>query len=362
MSLYNVVELFAGVGGLGYGFAHNGAFDVILANEVDKDIARAYSLNYPTVPVIVDDIRNLTQDALCKALGGRRVDVVVGGPPCQSYSTLGLRRMDDRAHLFRDYCRVLSIVRPRLFLFENVTGLESMEGGRLLETIKEQFAALGYRLQSRRLNAVNYGVPQYRERLILIGMQGTNTFVYPSPTHGEGLLPYRTVADALGDLPVLASGKGAEKYATPPQNEYQRYLRADASEQLAEHNAPQNGAHLVRLMQALPDGGTKADLPPELRPTSGYGNTYAKMWWHRPAPTITRNFATPSSSRCIHPRDSRALTTREGARLQSFPDSYLFYGARSTKNLEIGNAVPPLLSIALAQAVCEALDAAIPPQ
>ena len=102
-------------------------------------------------------------------------------------------------------------------------------------------------------------------------------------------------------------------------------------------------------------GGSKDDLPEEIRPTSGYGNTYAKMWWKKPAPTMTRNFATPSSSRCIHPRDSRSLTTREGARLQSFPDDYKFYGSRSRKNLEVGNAVPPLLSIALAKQVEKAL-------
>ena len=108
---------------------------------------------------------------------------------------------------------------------------------------------------------------------------------------------------------------------------------------------------MIKLMKALPDGGSKEDLPKELRPKSGFGNTYAKMWWKKPAPTITRNFACPSSSRCIHPRDSRALSTREGARLQGFPDSYKFYGSTGTKNLQIGNAVPPLLSVALAKQV-----------
>ena len=109
-------------------------------------------------------------------------------------------------------------------------------------------------------------------------------------------------------------------------------------------------------MEALPDGGDKNDLPENIRPKSGYGNTYAKMWWKKPAPTVTRNFSTPSSSRCIHPRDSRALTTREGARLQTFPDDYKFYGNRSTKNLEIGNAVPPFLSIELAKQVLKAFN------
>ena len=120
--------------------------------------------------------------------------------------------------------------------------------------------------------------------------------------------------------------------------------------------APKNGAHLVRIMEALKDGQSKCDLPEDIRPKSGYGNTYAKLWWDRPSTTITRNFACPSSSRCIHPRDSRAMSIREGARLQSFPDDYRFYGSDGMKRLEIGNAVPPLLSVAIARQMALALE------
>ena len=132
---------------------------------------------------------------------------------------------------------------------------------------------------------------------------------------------------------------------------FSEQIDEDDCKELKDNASPKNGEHLIKLMKALPDGGSKDDLPEELRPKSGFGNTYAKMWWKKPAPTITRNFACPSSSRCIHPRDSRALSTREGARLQSFPDSYKFYGSTGMKNLQIGNAVPPLLSVALAKQV-----------
>lgn len=352
MAKYKVIDLFAGVGGLSYGFAHNDHFKIVFANEYEKDIATAYTLNHPGVNMINDDIRNLTEERIRKATGGQPIDVLVGGPPCQSYSTLGKRQMDDRAWLFEEYCRVLSIVRPKIFLFENVSGLLSMQNGKLIEVIKERFRALGYEVRIRLLNAVDYGVPQFRERVILVGMRGENRFLYPAPTHGEGkgLCPYVTVEDALSDLPVISNGGSATKYASRPKNAYQRYLREN-SKTLEEYIAPKNGERLRRIMEALPDGGSKEDLPEEIRPTSGYGNTYAKMWWKKPAPTMTRNFATPSSSRCIHPRDSRSLTTREGARLQSFPDDYRFYGSRARKNLEVGNAVPPLLSIALAEQV-----------
>lgn len=355
MNKYMVMDLFAGVGGLSYGFANNENFEIVLANEYEKDIAKAYSLNHPNVKMINDDIRNLTDEILKQALKGKKIDIIVGGPPCQSYSTLGKRQMDDRAHLFEEYCRILSIVRPKLFLFENVSGLMSMQGGHLIELIKDEFRKLGYSVKSKLLNAVDYGVPQYRERVILVGMLDQNTFEYPLPTHGQGLLPYLTVEDAFSDLPQLKSGEGATDYATNPLNSFQTFLRKNSSK-LEENTAPKNGDHLIKIMQALPDGGSKDDLPEEIRPKSGYGNTYAKMWWKKPAPTVTRNFATPSSSRCVHPRDSRALTTREGARLQSFPDNYKFYGSRSMKNLEIGNAVPPLLSVALAKEVKIAMD------
>ena len=135
-----------------------------------------------------------------------------------------------------------------------------------------------------------------------------------------------------------------------------RFVRKNGCTVLSEHRSPKNGEHLIRIMEALKEGQSKDDLPEEIRPRSGYGNTYAKLWWDKPSTTITRNFACPSSSRCIHPRDSRAMSIREGARLQSFPDDYQFYGSDSMKRLEIGNAVPPLLSMAIAKSMLEALE------
>ena len=353
MKKIKVIDLFAGVGGLSYGFANNDRFEIELANEYDADIAKAYSLNHPSVIMINCDIRELNEKTIFDYCP-EGVDVVVGGPPCQSYSTLGKRQMDDRAHLFEEYCRVLRIVQPKLFIFENVSGLLSMENGTLINIIRDEFKKIGYDVKTKVLDAADYGVPQHRDRVIIVGMKGENTFEYPEATHGNGKLPYLTVEDAFSDLPVLKSGQESSRYATKPNNNFQKYLRQN-SNILTENSSPKNGEQLIRIMESLPDGGTKDDLPIDIRPKSGYGNTYAKMWWKRPAPTITRNFATPSSSRCIHPRDSRALTTREGARLQSFPDEYKFYGSRSTKNLEIGNAVPPLLSIVLANQVAKVL-------
>lgn len=355
MSNYKIMDLFAGVGGLSYGFSKLPEFTIVAANEIEKDIAIAYQQNHPEVKMLNCDIATLTEDMLTNALHGTKIDIVVGGPPCQSYSTLGKREMDDRANLFLQYKRILQILQPRAFVFENVVGILSMDKGRLFAQIQREFEELGYQLQYKVLNAVDYGVPQQRERVILVGFHGENHFEYPVPTHGTGLKPYVSLKQAIGDLPILKSGQSSTRYASEADNDFLRFVRKD-SPTLTEHSAPKNGAHLIKIMETLQDGQSKDDLPEDIRPKSGYGNTYAKLWWERPSTTITRNFACPSSSRCIHPRDSRAMSIREGARLQSFPDDYKFYGSDSMKRLEIGNAVPPLLSIAIAKKILETLE------
>lgn len=356
MGKYNIIDLFAGVGGLSYGFSQMPEFNIIAANEIEKDISIAYSLNHPDVKMINCDINDLTEEALSNALNGKMANIVIGGPPCQSYSTLGKRRMDERANLFMQYKRILQILKPRAFVFENVVGILSMDKGRLFQQIKKEFEELGYDLKYKILNAVDYGVPQQRERVILVGFKGENNFKYPEPTHGEKLKPFVTLKDAIGDLPVIKSGQSKDYYEKSPDNDFLKFVRANASNIVYEHSAPKNGAHLIKIMETLKDGQTKDDLPEEIRPKSGYGNTYAKLWWDKPSTTITRNFACPSSSRCIHPRDSRAMSIREGARLQSFPDDYKFYGSDGMKRLEIGNAVPPLLSVAIAKEMLKAID------
>lgn len=355
MAQYNIIDLFSGAGGLSYGFSKLPEFKIIAANEIEKDISIAYSLNHPDVKMMNCDIRSLTEETLFAATQGQTIDLVIGGPPCQSYSTLGKRQMDDRADLFLQYKRILQMIRPRAFVFENVVGILSMDKGKLFEKVKAEFKDLGYTLKYKVLDAVDFGVPQHRERVILVGFKGDNRFVYPDATHGVGLKPYVTLKNAIGDLPVLKSGETKSYYATAADNDFLKFVRQKTSDRVTEHHAPKNGAHLIKIMEALKDGQSKNDLPEELRPKSGYGNTYAKLWWEKPSTTITRNFSCPSSSRCIHPRDSRAMTIREGARLQSFPDDYQFYGSDGMKRLEIGNAVPPILSMEIAKKMLEAL-------
>ena len=160
--------------------------------------------------------------------------------------------------------------------------------------------------------------------------------------------------DAISDLPSIGTGGSSNKYATSPQTEYQRRMRGSQNE-LLEHNASNYGEKMQEILRIIPEGGSIADLPMRLRPKSAYCNTYARLLPNEPSPTITRNFGTPSSSRCVHPYQPRALSTREGARLQGFPDNYKFVGGKQSKNLQIGNAVPPILGEAIANVVVEAL-------
>lgn len=361
-----VVDLFAGVGGLSYGFAHDDNFEIVAANEILANMAKAYSLNHQSAKVYVGDIKDFSAKKIEKDLDikASEIDIVIGGPPCQAYSTVGKRLIDDpRGILFQEYFRVLKEFNPNLFLFENVKGLLSMQGGGLLKTIISLFETLGYKVKFRLLNAADYGAPQIRERVVIVGSKLKIDFEYPPPTHHNPdespslfntiLKPYLTLEEAISDLPFIKSNDESFEYSSEPQNDFQKMMRQNAPLKLMDHNSPHNNENLVKIMELLPDGGTPDDLPEELRPTSGFKNTYCRLWWKRPSTTITRNLSTPSSSRCIHPKAARPLTTREGARIQCFPDDYHFYGSRGDKNLQIGNAVPTFLSKAIAKAILE---------
>lgn len=361
-----VIDLFCGVGGLSYGFAHDDNFEIIASNEILPNMAKAYSLNHPNTKVYTEDIKDFNFKKIQKDLSIKsgEIDIIVGGPPCQAYSTIGKRLIDDpKGKLFQEYYRVLKEFNPKLFLFENVKGLLSMQDGELLETIMDLFKSLGYKVQYKILNSADYGAPQLRERVIMIGSKLKKDFKYPEQTHynpdeksnifDTKLKPYLTLEEAISDLPFIKSDEESFEYASLPGNDFQKLMRQNAPQKLMDHNAPKNNEKMVRLMELLPDGGTPEDLPEELRPTSGFKNTYCRLWWHRPSTTITRNLSTPSSSRCIHPKAPRPLTTREGARIQCFPDDYQFYGSRTDRNLQIGNAVPTFLSRAVSKAILE---------
>lgn len=354
---YTAVELFAGAGGLSIGLEKAG-IDVVIANELMSDFADTLAANHPNTKVIKGDVHKIDFKAELAKLGLDSVDVLSGGPPCQGFSTIGSKnRQDPRNSLFYEYLRAVSETRPKYTIFENVSGFKRMYGGFAYETLVKEMDALGYDTRCQILNAADYGAPQIRFRTIVLGWRKDLPAVdFPAVTHGDkcGLKPYVTLMDAIGDLPELSAGGSVGAYSCEPRTDYQRKMRGDQQE-LLEHNASKYGEKMQEILRILPEGGSIKDLPARLRPKSGYANTYARLLPDVPSPTITRNFGTPSSSRCVHPFQPRALSTREGARLQGFPDGYRFVGGKQSKNLQIGNAVPPILGEAIADAVGKAL-------
>lgn len=365
---YKVIDIFAGAGGLSYGFAHDKSFEIVAANEILEPMAKTYTLNHPTVKMYNCDIKNLGLKNLTEDLGIKEgdVDVVIGGPPCQAYSTVGKRdENDERGDLYLEYYRILSEVKPKMFVFENVKGLLTMKHGKLVKEIISLFESLGYHVDIKLMNAADYGTPQIRERVIIVGNNLGHEFTYPQPTHynpeepdsyKEGLSPYVTLGEAIGDLPVIGTNQSGVNYTIEPENEYQRLMRNDAPSKITDHDCPKITPKLVAFMDSLPDGGTPLDAPEELRPTVGFNNFYCRLWWNRPSTTITRNFDTASATRSIHPKQPRPLTRREGARIQGFPDNYMFYGTKKDKNLQIANAVPTFLATAIKDAIKDFLN------
>lgn len=362
MARLRCVDLFSGAGGFSIGLGEAG-FESIYAVEIDPSAVATYRANHPGTFVFDDNISDVEAEDIKTQLKLKSGDLelLVGGPPCQGFSTVGKKNeFDSRNQLFKHYFRIVAALRPKFVVFENVTGFKRMYNGGAFSAVCEEFRALDYDVEARILNAANFGVPQLRERTIVLGVPRGAKVPWPTETHDTGkgssmfLKAALTMEQALGDLPTVKSGASATEYASSPKTEYQKLMRGNVRH-LTEHEGPNHGESLLRVIHNVPKGGSINDIPEEFRPKSGFANTYARLWWDRPATTITRNFGTPSSSRCIHPILDRGLTTREGARLQSFPDDYKFIGTRTSKNLQIGNAVPPLLAQAIGESLKQAL-------
>ena len=348
------VDLFAGAGGLSIGIGRAG-FRVLIANEIESDFATTYATNHPDARVLNIDIHKVDFDAERRALRIRKkdLDLLCGGPPCQGFSTVGSkRRQDPRNSLFYEFLRAVAAFMPKYVIFENVAGFKRLYDGEPYRCLLQEFEELGYHTRSAILEASEFGLPQIRKRTIVLASRKDCPTAELPVGHPANAL---SLMDAIGDLPPIGPSEAAHAYACPPQNEYQKLMRGEC-QVLTEHNASNYGPKMRRILDLVPPGGSVKDLPPELQPESCFGNTYARLLPDRPTPTITRNFGTPSSSRCIHPEQPRALSTREGARLQGFPDSYRFHGGKTSKNLQIGNAVPPILGEVVARQIVHALQ------
>lgn len=334
-----VIDLFSGIGGLSEGFRELG-FDVVVANEIDKEIAKSYSKNFPETFMINEDITKIDISSVFYKY--KNSDVILGGPPCQGFSQKGKRLSlkDPRNYLFRYFAKVVEYVRPRFFVIENVPNLLTTSNGFFKEEMNDIFSNMGYLVNMSVLNAADYGVPQNRKRAIIIGTSGNKEVSFPLKNQ------YKVNTwDAISDLAFLNSGEGKFKqaYKFPAKTNYEKYLKKNFN-YLYNHISTRHSAKALKRMKLIPENGDRSDLPEDELTKSIYSGTWGRIIKDQQSVTITTRFDTPSSGRFTHPFLNRAITVREAARIQSFSDSIVFYGTKSSQMRQVGNAVPPLLA------------------
>ena len=344
------VDLFSGVGGLTYGFKLAG-FRPVFALDFDYDAMKIYIRNNPEVNYIIKDIRKVSAREISERGQFEKgdVDAVIGGVPCEGYSLLNRRYnpTDPRNYLFLEFLRVVKEARPKAILIENVSGLARRKNGSFKEAIEKSIEKLGYKVSSFILLATNYGVPQKRQRIFFVGVDGNERFEPPSTEYA--LLPPEgkdafTVWDGISDLPPLEPGEEKTDYESPPKSEYQKLMRKGAKK-LTSHVAPKHPKWTVERIKNTPPG----------HPIYKTFKQRIRLSWDEPAPTIPAGGVRPQWF-FAHPEQPRGLTVREMARLQSFPDKYVFDEVSIVKQrVLVGDAVPPLLAYALAKKLLEYL-------
>ncbi len=277
--------------------------------------------------------------------------MIIGGPPCQGFSQKGKRKSinDPRNFLFQYYYKVVSLIKPKYFVMENVPNLLTSENGYFKREIENLFGNIGYKITADVLNASDFGVPQNRKRAVIIGRLGEYALQLPNPQSQK-----ITIWDAISDLAYLNSGEGAEiqEYKLEPRSEYQILLRKGSSH-LYNHIATKHSELAIERLKLIPPNKGKEVLPVEHLTKSIYSGTWSRMIKDDVSVTITTRFDTPSSGRFTHPYLNRAITVREAARIQSFPDTFIFYGTKTSQMKQVGNAVPPLLAKAIAGVIKE---------
>lgn len=380
------IDLFCGAGGLSEGFLQAG-FSVGLGLDWEEDATRTLCTNHPSTRVISGDVRDVSARDALEMSGFSEVDVIIGGPSCQGFSTQGRRGRwasddDPRNLLYREFARFVGELQPEWFVMENVPGLLYYDKGAFGARIFKEFTDLGYRVLHRILLAADYGVPQLRKRLFIVGTRTDHSFSWPEQTHMGAvrrdaielwerrrrehfphLAPHRSLWSAVSDLPRIPAGGGREvaRYSKEPQTDYQALLRGTCHE-LYDHQAPPMPDVHLELIRHVKEGETWREIPRHLLPsrfakirrTDGT-NLFARPERERPSYTIITQFGNVTTGAYTHPAQDRALSAREGARIQSFPDGYRFHGNLTSKYKQIGNAVPPMMAKLVAEAVLEAM-------
>jgi DNA-cytosine methyltransferase len=348
---FRILDLFSGAGGLSLGLEMNDRFKTVVATDFFKNSLSTLKKNMPDVEIIFGDIldKNVKKSIIDKSKKGK-VNMIVGGPPCQGFSNKGkkLGLSDPRNFLFLEYLNIVKELKPEIFIMENVKTLVTASDGYFINEINDKFKKLGYIVSFQVLKASDFGVPQSRERTFIIGSRSIafnfNMLIKSNKTV--------TVKDAISDLHYLESGEGSVvmNYLNKPLSRYQKIMR-NKSSKLFNHTATSHSKIAIRKLSLIPPEKGKEYLPKELLGNQKFKTTWSRLEWNKVSPTIDTRFDTPSNGKNSHPELNRAITPREAARIQSFPDNFEFLGSKTEICKQIGNAVPPLLAKAIADSI-----------
>ena len=373
--MLNTIDLFSGCGGMTLGFKWAG-FNSVLASDIDENCEKTFTKNFPEIPFLCGDLSEISKRQFDEILLSKNIDVIIGGPPCQGFSLANKNRNkvseDPRNKLFYEFVKIINWYNPKSFVMENVKGLLSMDSGKVIKQIQNEFenaGDFGYEVRTKVLKASNYGVPQSRERVIVIGIRKDFNLIPEFPL--KKYTKETTVEDAIMDLPQINAREGDEvmNYESKPSNAYQAFMRKN-SKKVYNHIAMRHTQRVVDRFKAIKPGKNLLDVweshgavqrgNPNKKSSIKFSQNNLRLISNKPAPTIAASF----QSNFIHPFLDRNFTAREGARLQSFPDDFVFEGMRTKMSWEkglsqyqqIGNAVPPLLSYEIAMCIKNMLE------
>ena len=341
---YNVIDLFCGCGGFSLGFERAG-FNVLLGIDVWNDALNTFKHNHKNSDTLQADLSTLSPEQILPLLKNQKIDVIIGGPPCQGFSVAGKRIVDDiRNKLYKNFVRFVGFFKPKAFVMENVPNILSIGDGVVKESIIKDFAELGYSVEYKVLTASDYGVPQNRRRAFFVGFLNGHKFEFPTPLETEKI----TSSEALSDLPEGSVTDG-DSYPNEALSYYQKLMR-EKSDKLYNHQTTAHNQKTIDIISLVPDGGNYKDLPIELQGTRKVHIAWTRLNSSKPSFTIDTGHR-----HHFHYSYNRIPTARESARIQSFPDDFIFTCSRTSQLKQIGNAVPPLMAEAVAKSILQQL-------
>jgi DNA (cytosine-5)-methyltransferase 1 len=339
-----VVDLFAGAGGLSYGF-QNAGYDIIYGIDSDEDCKETFLKNHPNSKYLVKKMEDVTKNDIQKITGKNRIDVVIGGPPCQGFSISGKRIISDpRNQLYNQFLRIVDILNPKAIMMENVPGFKGLYDGAIFDDLIMKMHKRKFKTQFKVISADNYGVPQSRKRIFIVGTK-KNEYIFPEKNESKVSL-----WEAISDLSLLENDFESLKYETHPENTYQKLMRKN-SKNVKNHVSTNHSEKTKRIIGMVPEGKNYRSLPKSLQNTRKVHIAWTRLDGSKPSLTIDTGHR-----HHFHPKANRIPTVRESARIQSFPDDFIFLGTKTSQYRQVGNAVPPLLAYKLSKNLVKSLE------